>query len=368
MPLVTKHDASMIPDRFRVQRGSDSGSPSARIGILATDGIGDVICASGLVTDVRRAWPAAQICIIVRFAEMASLFRDQNRVDDVIVYDPARGNSPARVLRLIHEIRRRRFDTFIVATDIDGRKAPCLTFVSGAPVRVGEASSRFARLYTRTVPRNPREHKVNSNRRITTLLGIEASSPPRVGIDSTDAEAIDHILANAGLRPGDRMLAVHPGSGLAEAHKRWGIDEYEAMLRAVSHPQVRPVFVGAGADVPLCETLSARLGGEVLSFAGQLSLSRSAALLARCAVVVGADSGVMHLAAAVGTPTICLFGPTDELRTAPFGATRILSANVECRPCYPRLPHGCGSPVCMSGISVARVVAEVNSLLEAKVT
>jgi ADP-heptose:LPS heptosyltransferase len=72
----------------------------------------------------------------------------------------------------------------------------------------------------------------------------------------------------------------------------------------------------------------------------------------------------MHLAAAVGTPTICLFGPTDEGRTAPFGATRILSAGVACRPCYSRLPHGCGNPVCMSEISVAIVVAEVNKLLD----
>jgi ADP-heptose:LPS heptosyltransferase len=347
---------------------SDKGSARTRIGILATDGIGDVICISGLVTDVRRAWPTSEICIIVRFAEMASLFRGQNRIDDVIVYDPAQGNSPARVVRLIRDIRRRHFDIFVVATDIDRHKAPCLTFVSGAPVRVGEAASQLAWLYTRAVPRDPTEHKVTSNRRITSLLGIEASSSPCVAIDGSDAEAVDDLLANAGVPPGLRLVAVHPGSGLSESHKRWGIDEFEAMLRAISNSQVRPVLVGAGADIPLCEILTARLGNMVLSFAGQLSLSRSAALLAKCALAVGADSGVMHLAAAVGTPTICLFGPTDELRTAPFGATRILSAGVACRPCYPRLPHGCGNPVCMSGISVARVVAEVNNLLAQNAT
>jgi len=368
MAFAAKHDASMIPGRHGAKLSLVADSESKRIAILATDGIGDVICVSGLVTDVRRAWPAAQICIIVRFPEMASLFRGQNRIDDVIVYDPARGNSPARVLSLIREIRRRRFDIFVVATDIDRRKAPCLTFASGAPIRVGEAASGLARLYTRAVPRDAAEHKVNSNRRIASLLGIEATSPPQVAIDPDDAEAIERLLFSAGVQTGDCLIAVHPGSGLAESHKRWGIDEYEAMLRAIARPRVRPVLVGAGADVPLCEMLSARFGTSVLSFAGQLSLSRSAALLARCSVAVGADSGVMHLAAAVGTATVCLFGPTDELRTAPFGATRILSADVACRPCYPRLPHGCGNPVCMSGISVARVVAELNSLLAQNAT
>src|SRR5690242_3319075 len=138
MAFAAKHDASMIPGRHGAELSLVADSESKRIAILATDGIGDVICVSGLVTDLRRAWPAAQICIIVRFPEMASLFRGQNRIDDVIVYDPARGNSPARVLSLIREIRRRRFDIFVVATDIDRRKAPCLTFASGAPIRVGE--------------------------------------------------------------------------------------------------------------------------------------------------------------------------------------------------------------------------------------
>jgi ADP-heptose:LPS heptosyltransferase len=352
----------MIPRRQDARTKPDTSS-RMRIGILATDGIGDVICASGIVTDIRRAWPAAQICMIMRLRESASLFGGPSHIDDVIVYDPARGNSPRRVLKLIREIRRRRFDMFVVVTDIDPHKAPCLTFVSGAPIRVGEAASPLARLYTGAVPRDSLEHKVNSNRRIVSLLGIEACSPPRVAINAADAEALDRILADADVRPGDRLLAVHPGSGIAESHKRWGIDQYEAMLRAVARSDVRPVLVGAGGDVALCEILSTRLGDAVLSFAGQLSLSRSAALLARCDAVVGADSGVMHLAAAVGTPTICIFGPTDERRTAPFAATRILTANVACRPCYPRLPHGCGNPICMSGISVAAVVGEVHRLL-----
>jgi ADP-heptose:LPS heptosyltransferase len=358
----SKGRASLIP----WQRGAAHRlEPHAgrRIGILATDGIGDVICASGLVTDIRRAWPDAEICMIMRLRETASLFGEANRIDDVIVYDPARGNSPARVLKLIYEIRRRHFDVFVTVTDIDRHKAPCLTFVSGAPVRVGEAASRLAWLYTRAVPRNSSEHKVKSNWRIASLLGIEASSPPHVAVDAADAKAVDVLLANAGVGRGVQLVAVHPGSGLAESHKRWGIDEYDAMLRAISNQHVRPLLVGAGADVPLCDALVARLGNTVLSFAGKLSLSRSAALLANCAVAVGADSGVMHLAAAVGTPTVCLFGPTNERRTAPFAATRVLSADVSCRPCYPRLPHGCGNPVCMSGISVARVVAEVTNLL-----
>jgi ADP-heptose:LPS heptosyltransferase len=354
--------ASLIPGRRHEQHRLEPRG-GMRIGILATDGIGDVICASGLVTDVRRAWPDAKICMIVRFREMASLFGGASRIDDVIVYDPARGNSPARVMTLIREIRRRRFDTFVVVTDIDRHKAPCLTLVSGARVRVGEAASPLARLYSRTIPRDATEHKVSSNRRIAALLGIDAVSPPYVPIDPADAAAVDRSLADAGVQPGDRLFAVHPGSGLAESHKRWSIDDYEAMIRQVSSLTVRPILVGAGGDVPLCDILQTRLGSSVLSFAGKLSLSRSAALLAKCALAVGADSGVMHLAAAVGTPTICIFGPTDERRTAPFGATRIVSANIPCRPCYSKLPHGCGNPVCMSGVTVAQVVAEANGLL-----
>jgi ADP-heptose:LPS heptosyltransferase len=342
-------------------------STPMRIGILMTDGLGDVVCASGIVTDLRRAWPDAYICVIVRTTAAAALFRGENRIDDFIHYDPVEGNTPGRVLTLVAAIRRRRFDTFIVVTDIDRHKAPCLALASGASRRVGEAASRLGRgLYTHWVPRNARQHKVRSNQQIVSLLGIEASAPPHVTIDPADAHAVERLLLRAGVAPNESFVTLHPGSGDGESHKRWSPDRFRDLIAAIGHTGMRSVLVGAGGEVPICERLARECAPNAISFAGQLPIGQTAAVLRRSVAAIGADSGVMHLAAAVGSPTICLFGPTDDRRTSPFAARAIITTDVECRPCYPRLPRGCGRPICMSGITVTRVMAELAQMVASR--
>jgi ADP-heptose:LPS heptosyltransferase len=334
-----------------------------RVGILMTDGVGDVVCASGMVADIRRAWPNAYVCAITRSDTVRPLLRGPSRVDSFIRYDPVEGNTPGRVWRLVRCLRQQRLDAFVVATDIDSRKAPCLALATGARTRVGEAASLLARLYTRSTPRNSRQHKVLSNREIVRLLGIDATSPPCVDAADEDMAKVTQLLADRGINDPIPVLAVHPGSSEALKHKRWPLDRFASLLSAVAETGVRTVLVGAGQEVAICEQLAARLSPHAISMAGQLSLSQTAALLKLSFAAVGGDSGLMHLAAALGTPTIALFGPTDERRTAPFGARRVLTAELPCRPCFDKLPYGCGNPACMTGIATARVYAAIEEVL-----
>jgi ADP-heptose:LPS heptosyltransferase len=334
-----------------------------RVGVLMTDGLGDVVCASAMVADIRKAWPTAYVCAITRSEALWPFFRGGSRVDAFIKYDPVEGNTPGRVLSLVRALRRQRLDVFVVATDIDSRKAPCLAFASGARVRVGEGASMLARLYTRSTPRNSQQHKVLSNRDIVRLLGIEATSLPTVDVASEDVDHVRRRLDELGLEDCQRLLAVHPGSSEALSHKRWGTDKYEEALRALGVGGVRTVLLGAGPEVPACDALADRLSPLAVSLAGRLSIGQTAALLKRSVAALGADSGIMHLAAALGTPTIALFGPTDERRTAPYASRRILTEDISCRPCFDHLPYGCGVPICMSGIAVARVCAAVQEVI-----
>jgi ADP-heptose:LPS heptosyltransferase len=336
-----------------------------RVGVLMTDGIGDVICASGMIADLRRAWPSSFICAVTRSDAVRPLFRGRSRVDAFVRYDPVEGNTPARVWSLVRALRQQRLDIFVVATDIDARKAPWLAFASGARVRVGEAASAFARLYTRSVPRNASQHKVLSNRDIVRLLGIEASSPPRVEVAGEDIDHGVQLLRSTGLAESTSIVAVHPGSSEALKHKRWPTALFVELLTAIAARGVQPVLVGAGPDIPLCDELSERLGPRVLSVAGRLTLSQTAGLLKHSIAALGGDSGIMHLAAAVGTPVVALFGPTDEARSRPFDARRVLTAGLPCQPCFDHLPFGCGVPACMTAITSARVEAAVVEILAA---
>ena len=341
-----------------------------RIGLFMTDGIGDLICMLGVVRTLRRRWPDAFMAGVLRGAEEATLFSGEARLDETIRYSPSEGNTPTRVLHLIHALRRLRLDVFFVTTDIDRYKAPLLAYATGAPIRVGEVASPMARLlYTHRVAADHGQHKVHSNAAIVRTLVAGEIAEPRIDILPHEVRFASALLSSHGVAHDDVLLAVHAGSSSALEHKRWPPDSYVTVLDRLIDAGIRPVLFGAGTnEVAVAQQIrgALRTPGRAVLLAGTTTLRQTAAVLYCCHAALGADSGVMHIAAAVGTPTVSLFGPTDERRTAPFHAQRVVTAPIACRPCFDRLPHGCGHPVCMSSLSVDSVTAAVKDVLTAE--
>ncbi len=334
-----------------------------RIGLLLTDGLGDLVCATGMIADIRKAYPDAFICAVARGEQEASILSGPTGIDEFVRYSPSEGNSPARVWTLIRKLRSLRLDVFVVATDIDHRKAPLLALATGARIRVGERGSPFGRLFTHAVSADTKAHKVESNRRIIAAWGIPAASSPVIDVTAAEREAARDLLAQRGIEPGEALVAVHAGTGGRLQHKQWPAAQYAQVLDALCENRVRPLLLGGRDEVAAYQPILApmRHADVPVLLAGQTSIRMTAALISLCEMAFGSDTGVMHMAAAIGTPTYVLFGPTDEKRTAPFGATRVLTAQeLTCRPCYHVLPYGCGAPMCMTGITVPQTLEAIN--------
>ena len=150
-----------------------------------------------------------------------------------------------------------------------------------------------------------------------------------------DKEYIAKYLSDWNIRPDKNLVCIHPGSGAAS--KLWTADKWAAVADAVAaENETAIIFTGSASEKALIHDIAAKMKSDAYIIAGSTSLGQLAALYQRSLVVLGPDSGAMHLAAAVDTPTVSLFGPADPIEFAPWGDPNrhaVVTSQIACRPC-----------------------------------
>lgn len=317
--------------------------------VRATNWVGDVILMTPALTAVRRAFPLASITALARspVAELLTASPDVNEVMRDETHD--RDGGLAGRLALIREVRRQGFDLAIVFPH--AFEAALVAALAGIPIRVGYRAEGRGWLLTHPVKRRPsRRHQLHHYLDLVEAFGIKpdhAGPVLRLSLESI-AEA-DRLLGQAGVRPGAVLIGLNPGAAYGPA-KRWPAEQYAALAaRLEARCGAIPIILGGPADLEAAEEVMARYEahhrGRLISVAGQTSLLGAAAVIARCRVVVTNDSGLMHVAAALGVPVVALFGPTDPVLTGPVGnGHTVLRRPVPCSPCRFRdcpIDHRC---------------------------
>jgi lipopolysaccharide heptosyltransferase I len=308
-----------------------------RLALVKLSALGDVIHALPLARALRRAYPDAEISWLVEARE-AAVLREHPDIDHVIPVDtrgwrrrlgPARAGSLWAGLRELRtRLRARRFE---VAVDAQGLiKSGVLTRLTGAPQRVGFAASRCKErlnaLFTNrhVTPPPGAVHVVDQNLALLGALGIPASAPEFLIPPRAEAQRrMDKFLAEAGWKPGDRLVALNPGAG--QPGKQWAPERFAALgERLGAEAAVRVLLLWGPAESHLARqiALGMRGGGSAAArplLAPPTDLDELTALLRRTHLMVAGDTGPLHLAAALGTPALGLFGPTSATRNGPYG-------------------------------------------------
>ncbi len=169
-------------------------------------------------------------------------------------------------------------------------------------------------------------------------------------------------MRESGISPSKPLFGVSPGS--VWATKRWLPGRYAELIRRLAEKYgYRSVLFGSSGDRPLCDEIAAESGVDPLNAAGALTLLQSAALAARCTAVVSNDTGMSHVAAAMDTPVVAVFGPTvPAFGFVPHGpGHQVVEIPLDCRPCSSHGGNRCpiGTHDCMRGIAVERVIEAV---------
>ena len=280
---------------------------------------------------------------------------DHPYVDTCIVDTKSRGHYRS-LTELMPRIHRTAFDVAVVLHPTSFRNA-LLPFLARVPIRVGTNVNGRGMLLTASCKDDTSVHEVHRYLRVLQLLGIDTS------LDSlefwhtdTDRQVIQDLLNGEDVSSTDRLIALNLGTTWRT--KRWDIANFAEVIEQITHlaPDARIILIGSSEEQALGNDLS--VSSPVINLIGKTSTLQLGALLERCAVCLTCDSGPMHIAAAVGTPTVALFGPTSPVRHKPYGTGHTtIEKSVECRPCYRRRCHRQDAPhLCMTEISTAEVV------------
>jgi heptosyltransferase-2 len=332
--------------------------------------IGDVVLTTPAIAALRDRFPHAHLAVLVSpWSE--DVVANNPRLDEVIVYRPSwwdrsRG-SPYLVwgefVALVNMLRRKRFDYAINFKSFFQENLAVA--LAGIPRRVGYGLYGGGFLQTDLVPFGWHKHTALQHLSLAGAVGAGSPNPrPEMYTSSEDEEKVGGLLSEAAspFRGKSKLIALHVGAGYPS--KLWPVERYAQVANSLAERYGAAfVLVGGKDDLPLIELMRNTLHAPYLVAASKLSLGETAALLKRCDLFVGNDSGPAHLAAAVGTPAVVIFsGENDAALWRPWGEmVAVLQHKPICSPCGLQVCDR--DHACMTEIAVDQVLAAVEQLL-----
>jgi heptosyltransferase-2/heptosyltransferase-3 len=374
---------------LRQRRPSPSATPPQRLLLIRPDHLGDLLWFTPALRALRQRLPDAAIAVAVGTWSRPLLAHSPD-LDYLLTiefpgFERRAKRSPVAPYRLLAaEARRLRlwgFDTALVLRD-DHWWGALLADVAGIPRRFGYRHPDVAPFLTDSLPLPGHEHAAIGNLRLIDALlqraGQQALLVPTAAPSPADFPLVFHpgdaaeAAAAALLAPlpddGGPLVAIHPSAGVPV--KLWD----EARLAAVADRLAdefgaRIILTGGPGDGALAGAVAAQMAtAQPLDLTGRTDIATLVALYRRCALVLGPDSGALHLAIAAGAPTIHLYGPADPVKFGPWGdpaRQRVVHAGMRCARCGDLAPSRPRGAACMLAITVGDVLAAARPLLAA---
>jgi len=325
-----------------------------RILVRGTNWIGDAIMSAPAMHRLRSSFPQANITLLAT-ARTTALFEDSSLCDEVIRYrSRAEGLRP--FMEMVKTIRARRFDLAVLFQN--AFEAALLSYLGGARLRIGYAEQCRGFLLTHKLhhgPEHRNRHQVHDYLDIVAeceriCLGSDLranySSVPALIASARQKEAAVALLECFGVETGSRSLvAINAGATNSRA-KCWPAERFAALAdRLAKEMNAQIVLIGAPSELEYADNvISLMATNGVADLTGKTSLVELIGLLDRCDLVVSNDTGPAHIAAALGRPTITIFGPTNEFETAPPSSEILRAEGIECARCMLRdcpIDHRC---------------------------
>jgi len=319
----------------------------SRLAVRATNWLGDAVMSLPAIRAIRGIFPHAHIAVVAR-PWVADLYARESSIDRVIRYD---AKTPGGRWKFARRLREERFDGAILLQN--AFDAAFMAWLARIPERIGYRRDGRGWLLTRAIPapetgeipRHERFYYLELLRRAGLMERFPESTAIRLdGIDAAREAGAAHCRALGAAEP---VIGISPGASYGNA-KRWLPERFAESGASFRAMQPSFLIFGSAAERDLCETVARHLlaaGLPVHNLAGETTLGEFIDLAAACHLFLTNDSGAMHVASALGVPTVAVFGATDDTTTGPTGPlARVVREHAECSPCLLRecpIDHRC---------------------------
>lgn len=311
-----------------------------RILVRGVNWVGDTILSYPAVQQLKDLFPKSHLAILVP-SYLVDLWKTSPYIDEIIPFKKKRGISSLwEDILLSQSLKKRNFDLAVILPR--SFRSAFHIYLARIPVRMGYRSEGRSLFLTHGLRRTQeilQTHRIYYYRKLIDFLGEGRSSPSlKIILREEDQRWADHLLKSLEIPEGGCLIGINPGAtyGLA---KCWYPDRFaELGKRLFEKWQARILFLGKEDERPIIHEILPHLGTQGIDLAGKTGLLQLAAILERCHLLVTNDTGTMHIATAVGTPVVALFGPTNPKVTGPWGEKNVVvKKEVSCSPCSNRV-------------------------------
>lgn len=316
--------------------------------------LGDLMFATPFFTELRKNFPEARIDLIVNSA-FHSIMEANPYSDNVYAYN--KKWTLKQSIEFARQLSRNKYDLGI---NIHGSwRSTIILKLINPSYTIGYGSKAQGLFLNKRLIQPQNQHMVDAYLQVLREMNLKVeASLPHLEIKDTIRDQINKKLINWGISSKDKLIALNTGGTWPT--KRWTTKGFAHLGDILNRNYGKVILVGSSGDLPLVEEIVKLMETKPLIATGKTSLNELAALLARCNLVISNDSGPVHVAAAVGTPTITIFGPSDDVKYHPLGAQhKIIKTTIDCRPCG---KHQC--PLkhhrCMTEIGVDKIINEID--------
>ena len=324
--------------------------------------LGDAVMATPIIEDIRNHFLGAQISVLCHEA-IATLLSSNPHIDEFLTFSKENKRKSVEKARILHTLREKKFDLGILLT----RSFSSAWWFFRGHVRFRLGFRDHFRSFLLNMPLALPEHEESQHQVLTYKLLLEplgipvSNTLPSLYLQKEELEQAQELLQKYKVKPDATLIGINPGASYGSA-KCWLSERFVALTeKLLKDPKIHIIYFGDSASKPLVDKICSGFPSRVLNLATKTDLCQLIALIKLCHSFITNDSGPMHIAAALKTPLVAIFGSTSEIKTGPYGHGKIIHKHVSCSPCYRRT-----CPIdfrCMTTITEDEVYHEVLSTL-----
>ena len=338
-------------------------------------GFGNIIMISPVFRQIKERFPQAEL-LFLTLKNNTKLVSQYKIINQVISIDISNiFLIPVRIIQALLQLRKENID-IVIDFEQFSRTAALISFLGGRKYAVGFDLDKYPRrlLYTETIPCLDTEHAIIQFQKLLSFLDISPLLPQKIFLEkiqysSKDSAFVDSLLTTV-TQP---IVVFHVGNGPNAPEKRWGIEKFASLAEGLHKKGVVVALIGSLQDKNEIDAFKRLYKGDHLDFFNQLTISQLAYFLTQAHAYVSADTGPAHLAAAMGVPSVILYGPTSPSVYGAWGPqVHYIYKKLWCSPCASNKNSKeivCINKIydtCMKDISVEEVAAKLLEVMQPK--